>query len=416
MRFDDALTAMVARVKERFPEEAPAETTIVRDAMGMLTLVLPDEALPSAEWTPMAVALDAKLKPFSPGNRRVLLRESDLVDRSDVIESRDRTILPDTKGIALVDRLLTNQDWLREPRIAKPPIPTATFFSIKGGVGRSTAAAVLAWHLARNGKRVFVVDLDLKAPGIGAMLLSDLPDYGMVDWCVESLAGSADAELFEQMLAPSNLAEGTTGDIRVIPAYGRLTPFSPLLMREALERLPDIAAQEDLNPPPLARIYVPLGHQRALSLDSTLVIGMRGAGKSLWTAVLQSDKHRKFVADLVGMRALDSTVVEVGFGLDESNKSFPSAATLVTLVASGVDPAVIWKTVVLINARAAAGVPALHGPVGQRPSPRQSRAPRRSTASWPSSMPSLSRKDSSCSCCSTRSIVSAAAGPRFGYC
>jgi len=135
-------------------------------------------------------------------------------------------------------------------------------------------------------------------------------------------------------------------------------PFAPLETREALARLPDIAAQEDLNPPPLNQVYVPLGHQRALSLDSTLVIGMRGAGKSLWTAVLQSDKHRTFVASLASVKALDKAVVRVGFGLDESNTRFPNAATLATLMAGRVDPAVIWKTVVLINARSAAGEPA----------------------------------------------------------
>jgi len=223
MRFDDALSAVVAKVSERFPAGAPAGTTIVRDAVGMLTLVLPDESLPTEAWTPLAVELDASLERFSPGNRRVLLRASDLVDPIDVLESRDRALLPDASGIALVDRLMTNQDWLREPRTIRPPIPTATFFSIKGGVGRSTAAAVLAWHLARKGQRVLVVDLDLEAPGIGGMLLSDLPDYGAVDWCVESLVGSADAALFEQMLAPSPLAENTSGDIRVVPAYGRRT-------------------------------------------------------------------------------------------------------------------------------------------------------------------------------------------------
>ncbi len=138
----------------------------------------------------------------------------------------------------------------------------------------------------------------------------------------------------------------------------KLAPFSPVPTREALKRLPNVAAQEDLIPPPLTHVYVPLGHQRALSLDSTLVIGMRGAGKSLWTAVLQSDKHRKFVAAVAGMSALDKTVVRVGFGLDESNKRFPTAATLATLIKDGFDPVVIWKTVVLINARDAAGVPA----------------------------------------------------------
>jgi hypothetical protein len=133
--------------------------------------------------------------------------------------------------------------------------------------------------------------------------------------------------------------------------------ISPLPTREALARLPDIAAQEDLTPPPLTRIYVPSEHQRALSLDSTVVVGMRGAGKSLWTAVLTSDSHRRFVAALAGVRALDRAVVRVGFGLDESNKRFPNSATLAKMTASGVDPVVIWKTVTLVNARDAVGAP-----------------------------------------------------------
>lgn len=223
MRFDDALSAMLERVRSRFPQGAPTGTTVVRDAIGTLTLVLPDDALPPEDWSVLATELDGLLDPFSPGHRRVLLRASDLIEPVDVLESMDRAALPDAPGVALLDRLLTNQDWLREPLVHQPPAPTATFFSIKGGVGRSTAAAVLAWRLARAGKRVLVVDLDLEAPGIGGMLLADLPDYGTADWCVESLADAADAALFERMLAVSPLAQGTNGEIHVIPAYGART-------------------------------------------------------------------------------------------------------------------------------------------------------------------------------------------------
>src|SRR5262245_11020937 len=41
-----------------------------------------------------------------------------------------------------------------------------TFYSYKGGVGRSMALANTAVILARRGKRVLVVDWDLEAPGI----------------------------------------------------------------------------------------------------------------------------------------------------------------------------------------------------------------------------------------------------------
>lgn len=41
-----------------------------------------------------------------------------------------------------------------------------TFYSYKGGTGRSMALANVAWILAANGKRVLVIDWDLEAPGL----------------------------------------------------------------------------------------------------------------------------------------------------------------------------------------------------------------------------------------------------------
>jgi MinD-like ATPase involved in chromosome partitioning or flagellar assembly len=41
-----------------------------------------------------------------------------------------------------------------------------TFFSYKGGVGRTTSLALTATNLARQGKNVFVIDCDLEAPGL----------------------------------------------------------------------------------------------------------------------------------------------------------------------------------------------------------------------------------------------------------
>ena len=48
---------------------------------------------------------------------------------------------------------------------------TITFFSYKGGVGRSMALLNTAWEMACLGKRVGIIDFDLEAPGLS--LLSD---------------------------------------------------------------------------------------------------------------------------------------------------------------------------------------------------------------------------------------------------
>lgn len=45
-----------------------------------------------------------------------------------------------------------------------------TFYSFKGGVGRTLALGNVAWEAARQGKRVVIMDFDLEAPGISSLL------------------------------------------------------------------------------------------------------------------------------------------------------------------------------------------------------------------------------------------------------
>ena len=107
--------------------------------------------------------------------------------------------------------------------------PVLAFHSIKGGVGRSTAVAVLAAHQAERGRNVLVVDLDLEAPGIGALLLAqeDLPQLGILDWLVEtSLRPDAEGELIQRCVGQSQLTRGR-GAVDVLPALGRSAGEAP---------------------------------------------------------------------------------------------------------------------------------------------------------------------------------------------
>jgi tetratricopeptide (TPR) repeat protein len=62
-----------------------------------------------------------------------------------------------------------------------------TFYSYKGGVGRTSALANVAYRLASKGKRVFVLDFDVEAPGIDAYQLwqSSEPHQGIVEYIGE---------------------------------------------------------------------------------------------------------------------------------------------------------------------------------------------------------------------------------------
>jgi hypothetical protein len=218
--FDEAIQKVVGLVSGAHAE---GEITLVRDPAGRLTVVLGDGAIAEGAWDQLAEKLHRDLGAFSPGARHVLLRRSDLIDEGDVLESPDRVPLPEFQKVWLVDRLLTNLDWLRAPRVVSPRIPTAVAFSLKGGVGRSTAVAALGWHLARQGKRVLAVDFDLEAPGLGQLLLDEPPDYGLVDWLVEALVDQERTLDLRDFLARSAVADGTPGEVRVMPALGQKT-------------------------------------------------------------------------------------------------------------------------------------------------------------------------------------------------
>ncbi|MFN3078010.1 MAG: KGGVGR-motif variant AAA ATPase, partial [Alphaproteobacteria bacterium] len=126
--------------------------------------------------------------------------------------------LPGVKDVHVVDRLATEGDWasISEPATS---VPRIVFFSIKGGVGRSTALAVAAWSLAQQGKRVLVLDLDLESPGLSSSLLPNdrQPTHGIVDWLVEDLVDNGGA-VFNAMVATSTLSRD--GEIFVVPAHG----------------------------------------------------------------------------------------------------------------------------------------------------------------------------------------------------
>ena len=82
----------------------------------------------------------------------------------------------------------------RKQRVPKKRV--ITFYSYKGGTGRSMALANVAWMLAMSGERVLIVDWDLEAPGVHRYFHPFLDDKdltatdGLLDFVVE-LAGRA---------------------------------------------------------------------------------------------------------------------------------------------------------------------------------------------------------------------------------
>lgn len=122
----------------------------------------------------------------------------------------------------VADRMLTESSW--SSRAADDTISDkmVVFYSIKGGVGRSTALAAAAWHFTQRGKKVMAVDMDLESPGLSSSLLPEerRPEYGLLDWLVEDAVDNGD-EVLDRLFATSPLADGSRGEIVVIPAHGK---------------------------------------------------------------------------------------------------------------------------------------------------------------------------------------------------
>lgn len=93
----------------------------------------------------------------------------------------------------ILDRHLSKDSWFGSPFELPWPLndkspPIISFFSFKGGVGRTTSLVAFATNLARAGKRVLVVDFDLEAPGVGTLFGptgGDETSFGVVDFLLE---------------------------------------------------------------------------------------------------------------------------------------------------------------------------------------------------------------------------------------
>lgn len=214
MTFDAALRQLLRIIDETPDARTHLEECIInRDLYGRISLIIPEGVENAAFYEEFQKTLHNALDFYCSD----IFRESP----ETISAMRESPIAYSPQGfdaVRIIDRLAAENDWLS---IAPIPdsAPRFVFYSIKGGVGRSSALAATAWKLAEEGKRVLVMDLDLESPGLSTALLPDgrRPAYGIVDWLVEDLHDNGDA-LLDSMYASSPLSHN--GEIFVIPAHG----------------------------------------------------------------------------------------------------------------------------------------------------------------------------------------------------
>lgn len=227
--FDEALPRAAKLLTERLKEIDIAKVRFIRDMNGRLFVVVPDEVEQSTLDAARPLLAEG-LGAYSPGVDGGLVRYGETLAGAALLEEPVLIQYVDGTAARLIERRVIGQDWARGPEqeqeIGHPP--RVAFFSLKGGVGRSTALFFWGRHLVAQGKTVLLLDLDLEAPGLGAQLLpqEDRPDYGVLDWLVEDLLGNPAAEMMlGNMLARSPLS--SSPGLWVVPATGRVTNAHP---------------------------------------------------------------------------------------------------------------------------------------------------------------------------------------------
>lgn len=114
--------------------------------------------------------------------------------------------------------------------------------------------------------------------------------------------------------------------------------------RAALAALPEGTSHGETPAPD--HVYLPRSHVKAMDPNTLVVTGMRGAGKTFWWSALQD----RGVRQLIGQSAERSTLgenaeVRTGFGIKPAPDDYPSKDVLRRLMAAGMEPRIIWRTV-----------------------------------------------------------------------
>jgi len=86
-----------------------------------------------------------------------------------------------------------------------------TFYSVKGGIGRSTLSALVSRALAEKGYKIVIIDADLEAPTQEKLLLKNSSEQkeGLVDWLYFYLINKEpiEEEIFGTYIRKTNLSD-----------------------------------------------------------------------------------------------------------------------------------------------------------------------------------------------------------------
>jgi hypothetical protein len=91
-------------------------------------------------------------------------------------------------------------------------------------------------------------------------------------------------------------------------------------------------------------LYIPSTHVKSIRLDSSIVVGSRGAGKSFWTQALGDATLKNYISETVS--DLKRTRTAIGFSVANKPGDYPDGDFFDTATKHGYDFYTLWKAVV----------------------------------------------------------------------
>lgn len=110
--------------------------------------------------------------------------------------------------------------WTYEDAIQGNGTKIITFYSFKGGMGRTTALAGVALILAEQGKNVMMIDMDVEAPGLSTLFFEeDAVKTGVLDYLLEKpLDESRSVRDYVLSVSDPALMKEDDGNLYLMPA------------------------------------------------------------------------------------------------------------------------------------------------------------------------------------------------------
>lgn len=221
------LTALPEQIKEHLTQElqakdSDAQVKVKRTSLGWLHIQVITNYFENNSLNEREGKIDEILESISTNLGQYPIAGYDLLTPQEVTEqSLEYIQLPLPLWSDILMAPAPDQSAVLDEDTPNKSPQVVTFYSFKGGVGRSTALGMVAGILASRNLRVVMVDFDLEAPGISVLFRSDVESlngerYGVLDYLHQRyLTPDENIPSIESCISQINLP--TRGELFLVP-------------------------------------------------------------------------------------------------------------------------------------------------------------------------------------------------------